>query len=98
MSTSVLPLPWRALRTYLSPAQRAARRTLEVIAQLEQEGCRVLSAQAIGKDGPSVHIATPPSGLMQSYGFRQPPPCSVRVPCLCVAMREGVRVQWYERR
>lgn len=89
---------WRIGDWRGTPVQRAMRRTLDVIGRLESAGCQVLAASAIGRDGPLVRIAPPPAGMFSTYGYRQPPPLSVPVPVRCVALRDGVRIEWTERR
>lgn len=98
MQMQIKRAPWGIFERRGTPAQAAARQTLAVIGALEQAGCQVLAATAVGKEGPCVRIRRPPAGLFETYGFRQPPPLTVRVPVDCVAERDGVRVVWIERR
>lgn len=72
-------------------------RTLRVCAALRRRGCRVLDAYA-HCEPPVIRIGAPPAGAIATYGYLPPPPVGrVRMPVLCAAIVDRVRVEWCAR-
>lgn len=74
----------------------AAYKTMAIVAHLEKRGCLVREAHA-HLSPPVIRIDQPPPGVFDTYGFRPPPPGSVRVPVLCVAQAFNARVEWISK-
>lgn len=74
-----------------SPLAVLTRGTLDVVAELERSGCRVLGARVIPQ--PAVRVDRCPDGI-DTWGHLQPPPGTVRYPTEHVATVRGVRVTW----
>jgi hypothetical protein len=74
-----------------NPVLIAARRAIDVAAELERRGCRVVGAHANGAL-PTVRITPPPQGVINTWGYR--PDCGYPT---CVAHLDGVRIEWESR-
>lgn len=75
-----------------SPMAILTRSTLDVVAELERNGCRILGAKVIPQ--PAVRVDRCPAGI-DTWGHLQPPPGTVRYPTEHVAQIRGVRVTWF---
>lgn len=75
-----------------SPLAIMTRATLEVVAELERHGYRVLGARVL--PCAAVRVDRAPEGL-DTWGHLQPPPGAVRCPVEHVAYVRGVRVSWW---
>lgn len=68
------------------------RATLDVVAELERSGCRVLNARVIPQ--PAVRVDRCPDGI-DTWRHLQPPPGTVLYPTEHVATVRGVLVTWF---
>jgi hypothetical protein len=75
-----------------SPLAIQGRATLDVVAELERSGCRVLGARVIPH--PAVRVDRCPDGI-DTWGHLQPPHGTVLYPTEHVANVRGVRVTWF---
>lgn len=75
---------------------RNVYRTLALCGRLTRHGCRVLEAHA-HLEPPVVRISPPPAGVFATYGYLPPPGGRVRVPVLCAATVNQVRVEWFAK-
>jgi hypothetical protein len=73
---------------------RTARRTLSVLAELERRGCRITAARLL--PCPAVRVDRAPAGI-DTWGYREPPRGTIRVPTEHVATLRGVRITWFAR-
>lgn len=82
-------------RHLVSPTATAARRALHLIAVLERDGCSVVAAHAHA--GRAVIRVDRRPTWIDTYGYRPPPPGTVRQPVVCVAEQCGARVEWVSK-
>jgi len=88
----------RLIPRRLPPHLRAAHHAIDVVADLERQGCLALQVECLGPIGASVRIASPPSGLIREVYRERSRIDSEHSPLMAVALVDGVRVLWEVRR